>query len=385
MSVNIAVVGATGQVGRRVLSLLDELNFQFDDLRLFASSNSKGKTLVCRGKEWMVEDVAEQTAASLKGIDIAIFSAGGTLSRQMAPVFEEAGVIVVDNSSAWRGDADIPLVVSEVNPEDLETVFDGGRRIIANPNCTTMAMMPVIKPLDTEYGLVRLRVATYQAVSGGGVKGVLELATQTQRVVEQDFRELAVNTKNISYPQPTKFAEPIAFNVVPYAGNLVNDDSFETDEEQKLRHESRKILHNADLAVGGTCVRVPVFSGHTLVIHAEFSKETDLLRVTELLGGAKGVQLLGNAPQLSNEEIDSALHDEDVPDFARGAEIAGIPTPLKATGIYDSLVGRLRYDQSLPNPKKGLIMVVSSDNLLKGAALNAVQIAQILAERLGPA
>lgn len=345
MSVNIGVVGATGQVGGVMLDLLaDNPGFEINSLRLFASARSAGKVVEFNGESITVEDAAE---ADPSGLDIALFSAGGATSRAQAERFAAAGAIVVDNSSAWRSDPDVPLVVSEVNPEALDTLPKG---IIANPNCTTMAAMPVLKALDSAAGLQRLIVSTYQAVSGSGVSGVEELASQLEAGVA-DSRKLARDGSAVSLPAPDNYVEPIAFNVLPMAGSIVDDGELETDEEKKLRNESRKILGKPDLLVAGTCVRVPVFTGHSLSIHAEFDSEITPAKATEVLAEAPGVEL------------------EDV------------PTPLKAAGKDASFVGRIRADQSAP-AGKGLVLFVANDNLRKGAALNTVQIAALLAKKV---
>lgn len=339
----IAIVGATGQVGRVMRSILAERDFPADEVRFFASARSAGTALEYRGKDIVVEDVAAVSDEDLRGIDIALFSAGGTLSREQAPRFAAAGAVVVDNSSAWRKDPEVPLVVSEVNPAEAKKTPKG---IIANPNCTTMAAMPVLKPLHAEAGLQRLRVASYQAVSGSGVAGVAALADQVRANVGV-MEQLATDGSAFVAGDVAPYVAPIAFDVLPLAGGLVDDGSLETDEEQKLRNESRKILGIPELAVAGTCVRVPVFSGHTLVVHAEFERPIDVERATELLVDAPGVK------------------------------VVDVPTPLEATGIDESLVGRIRVDQSVPEGR-GLVLVVSGDNLRKGAALNTVQIAELL-------
>jgi aspartate-semialdehyde dehydrogenase len=346
--VNLAVVGATGQVGGVLQRLLAERAFPVRDLRFFASARSAGSTLTYEGVEIVVEDVAATATDDLADVDVAIFSAGGGTSREHAPRFAEAGAVVIDNSSAWRLDPEVPLVVSEVNPE---AIAEAAKGIVANPNCTTMAAMPVLKPLTDEAGLERLRVATYQAVSGSGLGGVRELADQARAAVAADLEGLAHSGSAVEFPTPEKYVAPIAFDVIPLAGNLVDDGSFETDEEQKLRNESRKILGLPDLAVAGTCVRVPVFSGHSLAIHAEFSRPISPERARELLAGAPGVELVD------------------------------VPTPLAAAGADPSYVGRIRTDQSVPDGR-GLVLFVSNDNLRKGAALNAVQIAEIVANDL---
>lgn len=345
MTVTVAVVGATGQVGQVMRDLLAQRQFSADQVRFIASARSAGTTLPFRGQDITVEDIE---TADLSGIDIALFSAGGGTSKTHAPRFAEAGAIVVDNSSAWRLDPDVPLIVAEVNPE---AVKDARKGIIANPNCTTMAAMPVLKPLHDAAGLERLIVSTYQAVSGSGVAGVRELTGQITAGASQDLSALARDGQAVTLPEPTTYVQPIAFNVVALAGSLVDDGSGETDEEQKLRNESRKILSLPSLAVSGTCVRVPVYSGHSLTINAEFSRPLYPERARELLADAPGVELVD------------------------------VPSPLTAAGKDPSFVGRLRVDQSVPDGR-GLALFVSNDNLRKGAALNAVQIAELLVEHL---
>ncbi|MBW0270687.1 aspartate-semialdehyde dehydrogenase [Nocardia sp. MH4] len=340
MGVRVGVVGATGQVGAVMRKLLEERNFPADEVRFFASSRSAGKTLPWRGGEIVVEDTE---TADPSGLDIALFSAGATMSRVQAPRFAAAGVTVIDNSSAWRKDPDVPLVVSEVNPEATRNLPKG---IIANPNCTTMAAMPVLKPLHDVAGLQRLIVSSYQAVSGSGLAGVEELATQI-RAVAADAEKLVHDGSAVEFPAPNKYVAPIAFDVIPLAGSLVDDGSGETDEDQKLRNESRKILGLPDLLVSGTCVRVPVFTGHSLSINAEFAEPISVQQAQELLAKAPGVRLVG------------------------------VPTPLAAAGQDDSLVGRIRQDPGVPSGR-GLALFISGDNLRKGAALNTIQIAEVL-------
>ena len=342
---NLAVVGATGQVGAVMRRLLEERDFPVASIRYFASARSAGRTLPWRDQEIVVEDVA---TADLSGIDVALFSAGGSTSKEHAPRFAAAGAIVVDNSSAWRRDPQVPLVVSEVNPDALDEIPLG---IVANPNCTTMAAMPVLRPLHAEAGLRRLVVSTYQAVSGSGLAGAQELDSQVRAAVEQDTLALVQDGSAVTFPAPVKYVAPIAFDVVPLAGSIVDDGLNETDEEQKLRHESRKILSIPGLLVSGTCVRVPVFTGHSLSVNVEFERPLSPERARELLADAPGVQL------------------EDV------------PTPLKAAGADPSFVGRIRADEGAPDGR-GLALFISNDNLRKGAALNAVQIAELLATRL---
>jgi aspartate-semialdehyde dehydrogenase len=342
--VSIGVVGATGQVGQVMRKLLDERDFPASDVRFFASARSQGRKLPFRGQEIEVED---SETADPSGLDIALFSAGATMSRVQAPRFAAAGVTVIDNSSAWRKDDQVPLVVSEVNFADAR---NRPRGIIANPNCTTMAAMPVLKVLHDEAQLVRLVVSSYQAVSGSGLAGVSELADQARAVID-GAEQLVHNGSACEFPAPKTYVAPIAFNVIPLAGKLVDDDSGETDEDQKLRYESRKILGIPDLLVSGTCVRVPVFTGHSLSINAEFAQPLSPERASELLAGAPGVKLVD------------------------------VPTPLAAAGVDDSLVGRIRRDPGVPEGR-GLALFVSGDNLRKGAALNTIQIAELLAAEL---
>ena len=333
----LGVVGATGQVGGVVLRLLAERSFPVEELRLFASARSAGSTIPFQGKEITVEDAS---TADPSGLDLAIFSAGATTSRAQAPRFADAGVIVIDNSSAWRMDPDVPLIVSEVNGS---LVHQAKKGIIANPNCTTMAAMPVLKPLHDAAQLRRLIASTYQAVSGSGLAGVEELSSQLAALGDK-ATELVHDGSALSFPDPVKYVRPIAFNVLPMAGSIVDDGLFETDEEQKLRNESRKILDIPDLRVTGTCVRVPVFTGHSLSLSAEFARDISVAHALELLGKAPGVV------------------------------VTDVPTPLQAAGADPSFVGRVRQDGS-----NGLALFVSNDNLRKGAALNAVQIAELLA------
>jgi aspartate-semialdehyde dehydrogenase len=321
--------------------LLVERGFPVAEIRFFASSRSAGSTLPWDGRDVVVEDAA---IADPRGLDIVLFSAGATTSMAQAERYAAAGAVVIDNSSAWRMHPDVPLIVSEVNPE---AIADARLRIIANPNCTTMAAMPVLKPLHDEATLVRLVASTYQAVSGSGGAGVDELDKQVRQVVDR-AAELTHDGAAVTFPQPEKFARPIAFNVLPLAGSIVDDGSFETNEEQKLRDETRKILAIPDLPVSGTCVRVPVFTGHSLSLNAEFASPLSVARATELLSAAPGV------------------------------ELSEIPTPLQAAGADACFVGRLRVDPGVPDGR-GLALFVSSDNLRKGAALNAVQIAELVA------
>jgi len=318
--------------------LLDERDFPVDELRVLASARSAGRSMSWQDQELLVEDAA---AADYRGVDIALFSAGGGTSRELAPLVAGAGATVIDNSSAWRMDPDVPLVVPEVNAHALADIPKG---IVANPNCTTMVAMPVLKPLAVEAGLRRLVVSSYQAVSGGGLSGVAELDEQARKAAD-DAIGLTHDGRAASFPAPSVFAAPIAFNVVPECGSWIDDGSGETSEERKLVEESRKILELPDLAVSATCVRVPVFTGHCLAINAEFDRPLSPERAAELLSEAPGVRL------------------------------ENIPTPLAAAGIDPTLVGRIRVDRSVPH---GLSLFVAGDNLRKGAALNAIQIAEAI-------
>ncbi len=352
--VRVGVFGATGQVGGVMRSLLEERAFPCSELRLFASSRSAGRTLRWAGREIVVEDVA---TASFADLDLALFSCGAPASREWAPAVAAAGALVVDNSSAWRMDPEVPLVVSEVNPEALSEIPKG---IVGNPNCTTMVAMPAVKPLHDAAGLRRMVVSTYQAVSGAGLAGVAELDEQAAKLAAGEAgtggpASLAYGTAGIHLPPAKVFAGPIAFNVLPLAGSLVADDSGETTEEQKFRDEARKILRLPDLPVSCTCVRVPVFTGHSVSLNLEFEQPLSVEQAREALSGP-------GAP---------------------GVELVDVPAPLDAAGGDVSLVGRLRADPGVEGGR-GLAMFVSGDNLRKGAALNAVQIAEHLLERLGP-
>ncbi|MFT4254709.1 MAG: aspartate-semialdehyde dehydrogenase [Caulobacter sp.] len=334
---HVGVVGATGLVGGMMLKLLAERDFPLASLRVFASARSAGQALAWKDGEVTVEDAA---TADFAGLDIVFFSAGGDTSRQLAPKAAAAGAIVIDNSSAWRSDPEVPLVVSEVNPGALAVIPKG---IVANPNCTTMAAMPALKPLHDRAGLKRLTVSTYQAASGGGVEGIRVLSEQVQAGAAGDLDGLALSPEAAPLPEPQKWAVPLAYNVVPL--NYVLGEDGYTEEELKLRDESRKILGLPELPVSGTCVRVPVFSGHALSINAEFERPISV---------AEALELLGNAP---------------------GVVLDDVPNPLAATGQDPVFVGRVRPD---PTVEHGLALFVVGDNLRKGAALNAVQVAEVL-------
>jgi aspartate-semialdehyde dehydrogenase len=335
---HIGIVGATGQVGGVMRTVLAERQFPVDSLRFFASSRSAGRKLAWGDAEIVVEDAM---TADYGGLDVVLFSAGKATSLELAPRVVAAGATVIDNSSAWRMDPEVPLVVPEANAHALRSIPKG---IVANPNCTTMVAMPVLKPLAVEAGLERLVVSTYQAVSGGGLAGTAELEEQVRKLGD-GIGALALSGRALELPVPVKFPGPIAFNVLPLAGSIVDDGSEETDEEQKLRDESRKILELPELAVTATCVRVPVFTGHSLSITAQFARPITPEQARKLLFTAPGV------------------------------ELSDLPTPLAAAGIDDTLVGRIRRD---PGVEHGLSLFLSGDNLRKGAALNAIQIAEAL-------
>ncbi len=336
---NVGVVGATGLVGSMMRELLAERNFPVGTLRLFASARSAGKQVDFNGTAVTVEDAE---TADFAGLDVVFFSAGGSTSKALAPKAAAAGAIVIDNSSAWRSDPEVPLVVAEVNPDALASIPKG---IVANPNCTTMAVMPALKPLHDEAGLKRLVASTYQAVSGAGVAGIEILAKQLAQVGDR-AAELARNGQADFLPAAEKWAAPIAHNIAPLNYVLGEDDY--TEEELKLRDESRKILNIPGLPVSGTCVRVPVFTGHGISVNAEFERPISAARALELLEAAPGVV------------------------------VTAAPDSLAATGLDPVLVGRVRPDRSVEH---GLALFVVGDNLRKGAALNAVQIAEVLCGR----
>src|ERR1019366_3325943 len=338
----VAIIGATGQVGTVMRTVLSERNFPVDAIRFFSSARSAGTKLEWKGESIEVEDAE---GADFSGIEIALAPSGAISSKVLAPRLASAGAIVIDNSSAWRMDPDVPLVVPEVNAHALRSIPKG---IVANPNCTTMAAMPVLKPLHVAAGLRSMVVSTYQAVSGAGRDGVDELARQLEASYDHDGRVLTFDGSALAMPAGVKFPATIAHNVVPMAGSIVDDGSLETGEEQKLRDESRKILEIDDLLVDATCVRVPVFTGHPLSITAGFDRALSPEEATDILKNAAGVVL---------EEI---------------------PAPRLAAGQDPSYVGRIRRAETVTN---GLSLFLSNDNLRKGAALNAVQIAELLLAR----
>jgi aspartate-semialdehyde dehydrogenase len=331
----VAVVGATGAVGRTMLSVLQQRDFPLGSLRLLASSRSAGSVVETAWGEVVVEDLANADPA---GVDIALFSAGGARSREFAPGFAAAGAVVIDNSSVFRMDSEVPLVVAGVNDDAAH----GHQGIIANPNCTTMTLMMVAGPLHRAAGLRSMHVASYQSVSGSGQQGVSELIDQVDKLrVDLD----ALMTGGWVDPGPALFARPIAFNVLPLAGS--ESDQGYTDEEWKLVNESRKILDIPGLLVEPTCVRVPVLVGHSVVATMRFDRE---------LSPGEAVALLEQAPGIS------VWTDRT-------------PTPLDAAGIDEVLAGRIRATVGEPG---GINLFAVGDNLRKGAALNAVQIAELL-------
>jgi aspartate-semialdehyde dehydrogenase len=334
----IAIVGATGQVGVVLRSILLERHFPVTSMRYLASARSAGSLLPWGDEDIVVEDAE---TADLSGIDLALCSAPASVSRRLAPRLAAAGAIVIDNSSAWRLDPDVPLVVPEANAGALASIPKG---IVANPNCTTMVAIPVFKPLHDEAGLTRLIVSSYQAVSGGGVNAVRELAEQLAKTADR-AADLTFDGAAVDFPPLSVYPVPIAHNVIPLQFTIVDDGSLETDEEQKYCNESRKILGLPDLAVTATCVRVPVFTGHSAAVVAEFARPITPERATEVLQAAPGV------------------------------EVVDLPTPLLAAGRDVSYVGRIRRAQGGSN---SLAFFVAGDNLRKGAALNVVQIAEAL-------
>lgn len=383
---HVAVVGATGQVGGVMLDVLAQRNFPVTSLRLFASSRSAGREMSWSGQNHASENIASESipsasipsqsitvedlaTADFSGIDIALLSAGKTASLAFAPKIAESGAVVIDNSSAWRMDPKVPLVVADVNDH---AIFAEGSRgntancamgtsgvpsgdslsagknkgcIIANPNCTTMVAMMALKPLHDLAGLQSFSVSTYQACSGAGLAGVAELDEHLKAGVE-GAAGLAFDNSAVSLPPAEVFADNVAFNVLPMCGSFADDTSGETDEEQKFRNESRKILELPDLEVVPTCVRVPVFTGHSMTINAEFSQLVSPEEAAEKLAGSPGVKVCQQ------------------------------PTPISATGTDETLVGRIRQ-----SGERGLVFFLSGDNLRKGAALNAVQIAELIARK----
>ncbi|PWX12898.1 aspartate-semialdehyde dehydrogenase [Clostridium perfringens] len=322
MVYNVAIVGATGNVGRKFLEILEERNFPVKELYLFASKRSAGKTLKFKGEDILVEELCEANIENKK-IDFALFSAGGSVSLEFAPIFAKHGAVVIDNSSAWRMDKEVPLVVPEVNPEDVKW----HKGIIANPNCSTIQAMVALKPLYDKYGIKRIVYSTYQAVSGAGIQGILDLQEGTTK----------------------KFPYPILGNVIPHIDVFL--DNGYTKEEIKMIEETKKILHDDTLRITATTVRVPVLNAHSESINVELNSEFELENVIDLFNNSKGI----------------IVHDD--------VENLKYPTPLELSGKDEVFVGRIRRDFSLDN---GLNLWVVADNIRKGAALNAIQIAEIL-------
>ncbi|HIP43419.1 MAG TPA: aspartate-semialdehyde dehydrogenase [Aquifex aeolicus] len=336
MGYRVAIVGATGEVGRTFLKVLEERNFPVDDLVLYASERSEGKVLTFKGKEYTVKALNKE--GSFKGIDIALFSAGGSTSKEWAPKFAQDGVIVIDNSSAWRMDSEVPLVVPEVNPEDVKDFKK--KRIIANPNCSTIQMVVALKPIYDRAGIKRVVVSTYQAVSGAGAKAIEDLKNQTKAWCEG--KEM---------PESQKFPHQIAFNTLPHI-DVFFEDGY-TKEENKMLFETRKIMHDENIKVSATCVRIPVFYGHSESISIETEKDISPEEARDILRDAPGVIVIDN-PQ--NNEY---------------------PLPLMVQGKDEVFVGRIRKDRVF---EPGLAMWVVADNIRKGAATNAVQIAELLVD-----
>ena len=332
MSFRVAIVGATGLVGGEFLKILEERKFPMDSLRLYASDRSAGKRLSFMGEDLVVEETSDD---SFNNIDIALFSAGGDISKRFAPIAARAGAVAIDNSSAFRMDPEVPLVVPEVNPNDIDT----HKGIIANPNCSTIQMVVALDPLHRVNPIQRIVVSTYQAVSGTGAAAVEELREQIANIVEGRQDEVA----------PKAYPHQIAFNALPFVESFLDNDY--TTEEWKMVQETRKIMHEPDLPVCATCVRVPVYTSHGEAVNVEFSQPMTPEEARELLSSSPGI----------------TVQDNPKGDL--------YPLPLSAAGTDDVFVGRIRRDFSHP---KGLAMWVVADNLRKGAALNAVQIAEAM-------
>lgn len=332
---NVAVAGATGAVGNQMIECLEERNFPVKSIRFLASSRSAGKTLRFRGDSVPVE---EMTGKSFKDVDIALFSAGGGTSLEFSPIAAKAGCVVIDNSSAWRMDPDVPLVVPEVNPHAVAGYKKKG--IIANPNCSTIQMVVALNPIHRKCRIKRIVVSTYQAVSGTGKKAIHELYDQTRAMIN------FLDYKNNVYPHR------IAFNCLPHIDVFL--DNGYTKEEMKMVHETRKILEDSSIGVTATTVRVPVFFGHSESVNIETEKYISADKVKALLKKAPGVKVV--------DDVGKKIY----------------PLPIDAAGQDLTLVGRIRQDESIEN---GINMWVVADNIRKGAATNAVQIAEILAEK----
>lgn len=332
----VAVVGVTGAVGQEMLKVLEERKFPVSEIRPLASSRSQGKKVNFRGREWAVEVLNQN---SFQGVDIALFSAGASISREFAPLAAQSGCVVIDNSSAFRQDPDIPLIVPEINPHRIKDYRR--RNIIANPNCTTIISLMPLKPLHDYGKITRVVAASYQATSGAGAKAMAELEEQIKAYVNQE--EIV----------PHVFPQQIAFNVIPHIDVFL--DNYYTKEEMKMVWESRKILEEESLLVSATCVRVPVFRAHAVAINIETEKKITRDKAIELLSSFPGIKVVDDPKHLL------------------------YPTPLMAAGRDECLVGRIREDISSPS---GLNLWVVGDQLRKGAALNAVQIAELLAPEI---
>jgi aspartate-semialdehyde dehydrogenase len=334
MGFRVAIVGATGLVGGEFLKILEDRKFPMDSLRLFASDRSAGRRLSFEGEQL---EVAETVDSSFEGVDIALFSAGGDISERFSPIAARAGALVIDNSSAFRMDPQVPLVVPEVNPDDIQ-LHNG---IIANPNCSTIQMVVPLNALHHVNPIKRIVVSTYQAVSGTGAAAVDELRLQIAQIVEGREEQIA----------PKAYPHQIAFNSIPFVEAFL--DNGYTTEEWKMVQETRKIMHDPDMPICATCVRVPVYTGHGEAVNVEFSRPMSAQEARDILSKAPGVNVL--------DDPKTGLY----------------PLPIKSVGTDDVFVGRIRQDVSHPN---GLALWVVADNLRKGAALNAVQIAEVVVE-----
>ena len=326
---NVAIVGATGNVGRKFLEILEQRDFPVKNLYLFASKRSAGTTLQFKGKDFIVEETCDENIVNKK-IDFALFSAGGGVSLEFAPKFAKIGAVAIDNSSAWRMDPKVPLVVPEVNPEDIK--WHNG--IIANPNCSTIQAMPVLNAINKKYGIKRIVYSTYQAVSGAGIQGIKDL--------EDGYKGI----------EPKKFPYPITGNVLPHID--VFEENGYTKEEMKMIDETKKILHDDTLKITATTARVAVLNSHSESINLELKNKFELNDIVNLLSNTEGVVVYDNTKELK------------------------YPTPLHVTGKDEIYVGRIRRDFSVDN---GLNLWVVADNIRKGAALNAIQIAELMIDK----
>lgn len=334
----IAVVGATGAVGTKMIQMLEQANFPINEVKLLASKRSAGKKALFNGKEI---EIQETTADSFENVDIALFSAGGSISKQFAPEAVKRGAVVIDNTSAYRMDAEVPLVVPEVNEEAIRS----HKGIIANPNCSTIQMMVALEPIRKQYGLDRVIVSTYQAVSGAGVSAVKEMKEQAQHMLNDEPYEAAILPSG-----GDKKHFPIAFNALPQI-DLFTEDGY-TFEELKMINETKKIMGDDHIKVSATCVRIPVVSGHSESVYIEVKEDgASVASIQELMKNAPGVEL--------QDDPDNQVY----------------PTALEAEGKKETFVGRIRKDRDLD---KGYHMWIVSDNLIKGAAWNSVQIAESL-------